>query len=85
MTEKKISDDAIVEVSLTKSNNVNIEIKSTVLHMFKSHIEKAVFDVVNEFNLSSVDISVQDYGALDFVIRARTRMAIRRALKECVL
>ncbi len=84
MTEKKISDDAIIEVSLTKSNDIKIEIKSTVLHMFKSQIEKAVLDVINEFNLSSVNIYVQDYGALDFVIRARTRMAIKRALKESI-
>ena len=84
MTEKKISDDAIIEVSLTKSNDIKIEIKSIVLHMFKSQIEKAVLDVINEFNLSSVNIYVQDYGALDFVIRARTRMAIKRALKESI-
>ena len=84
MTEKKISDDAVIEVSLTNSNDINIEIKSTVLHMFKSQIEKAVLDVINEFNLSSININVQDYGALDFVIRARTRMAIKRALKESI-
>jgi len=84
MTEKKISDDVIVEVNLTKSNGIKIEIKSIVLHMFKSQIEKAVLDVVNEFNLSNVNINVQDYGALDFVIRARTRMAIKRALKEYI-
>ena len=84
MTEKKISDDAVIEVSLTNSNDINIEIKSTVLHMFKSQIEKAVLDVVNEFNLINININVQDYGALDFVIRARTRMAIKRALKESI-
>lgn len=79
---KKISDDAIITVDLHTSNGVIINIKSTVLHMFKKHIENAVKSVVLEFNLKNITINVDDYGALDFVIKARTRSAIKKAIKN---
>ena len=50
--------------------------------MFGKHIRKAVENVVKEFDYKNIIINVDDYGALDFCIRARTRMAIRRASKN---
>ncbi|ELV05072.1 citrate lyase subunit gamma [Brachyspira hampsonii 30599] len=50
--------------------------------MFYNHIKKAVEEVVNETDIKNIVIDVDDYGALDFCIRARTRMAIRRAIKS---
>lgn len=82
MSDKKISDDAIIEAKITDSGGIVIEIKSTVKHMFEKHIRKAVETVVKEFEYKNIVINVDDYGALDFCIRARTRMAIRRVSKN---
>lgn len=81
MSEKKISDDVLVKVEIKYSGGVVINIKSIVLHMFSNQIRKTVEDVVKEFDIKNMVIDVDDYGALDFCIRARTRMAIRRALR----
>lgn len=82
MAEKKISDDALISADIKDSGGIVINIKSSVLHMFSTHIRKAVEDVVHEFDIKNMVIDVDDYGALDFCIRARTRMAIRRAIKK---
>lgn len=82
MSEKQISDDTIIEAKITNSGGIVIEVKSTVKHMFEKHIIKAVESIVKEFEYKNIIINVDDYGALDFCIRARTRMAIRRASKN---
>ncbi|ACN84548.1 citrate lyase acyl carrier protein [Brachyspira hyodysenteriae] len=82
MATKKISDDAIINATITNSGGIVININSTVKHMFFNHIKKAVEEVVNETDIKNIVIDVDDYGALDFCIRARTRMAIRRAVKS---
>ena len=82
MSDKKISDDAIIQAKITDRGGIVIEVKSTVKHMFEKHIIKAVESVVKEFEYKNIVINVDDYGALDFCIRARTRMAIRRASKN---
>ena len=66
MSDKKISDDAIIEAKITDSGGIVIEIKSTVKHMFEKHIRKAVETVVKEFEYKNIVINVDDYGALDF-------------------
>lgn len=82
MATKKISDDAIINATITNSGGIVININYTVKHMFFNHIKKAVEEVVNETDIKNIVIDVDDYGALDFCIRARTRMAIRRAIKS---
>ncbi|MBT8719581.1 citrate lyase acyl carrier protein [Brachyspira hyodysenteriae] len=82
MATKKISDDAIINATITNSGGIVININSTVKHMFFNNIKKAVEEVVNETDIKNIVIDVDDYGALDFCIRARTRMAIRRAIKS---
>ncbi|MDA0035351.1 citrate lyase acyl carrier protein [Brachyspira hyodysenteriae] len=82
MATKKISDDAIINATITNSGGIVININSTVKHMFFNNIKKAVEEVVNETDIKNIVIDVDDYGALDFCIRARTRMAIRRAVKS---
>lgn len=82
MSTKKISDDAVINATITNTGGIVININSTVKHMFFNHIKKAAEEVVNETDIKNVVIDVDDYGALDFCIRARTRMAIRRAIKS---
>ena len=55
MTDKKISDDAIIEAKINDSGGIVIEIKSTVKYMFEKHIRKAVESVVKEFEYKNIN------------------------------
>ncbi|WP_373076730.1 citrate lyase acyl carrier protein [Fusobacterium varium] len=71
--------DALVTVNL---NNTGIEIiiESKIKDMFGKLMEKAVREVLVEMKVEKAKVLVQDFGALDFVIKGRTRTAVRRAL-----
>lgn len=75
--EKK-SDCLIIADLSNKGIDINIE--SKVKKLFGSHIEKAVHRILTDMGIKNVKISVKDFGALDFVIKARTRTAVNQAL-----
>lgn len=70
--------DVIVTVNLNCKGR-RIEIKSKLKKMFGSLMKKAVIEVLDELKIEDIDVQVEDFGALDFVIKARTKTAIRRA------
>ena len=72
--------DALVTVNL---DNIGIEIviESKIKDIFGKLMEKAVREVLLEMKVENAKILVQDFGALDFVIKGRTRTAIRRAME----
>lgn len=72
--------DAVVTVDL-KEKGINIEINSKLKKMFGHLMEKAVKDVLSEMNVKNAKVTVQDFGALDFIIKGRIRTAVRRAIK----
>ncbi len=71
--------DALVTVNL---DNIGTEIiiESKIKDMFGKFMEKAVREVLDEMKVENAKVLVQDFGALDFVIKGRTRTAVRRAL-----
>jgi citrate lyase subunit gamma (acyl carrier protein) len=72
--------DAVVTVDLD-SVGIEIEINSKLKNMFGKLMINAVEEALNEMNLKNAKIVVDDFGALDFVIKARTKTALRRAIK----
>lgn len=71
--------DALVTVDLSYTG-ISIEIESKLKKMFGKLIEKAVREILAEMKIKNAKILVKDFGALDFVIKGRTRTAVRRAL-----
>lgn len=71
--------DVIVTVDL---NNTGIEIviESKLKKMFGKLMEKAVREVLEDMKVENAKVLVQDFGALDFAIKGRTRTAVRRAM-----
>lgn len=59
-------------------NGIEINIKSKYSELFGSHIRKAVLEVLKEEAIQDINVLIEDDGALDFVIKARLRTAIRR-------
>lgn len=43
-------------------------------------MEIAVREVLDDMKVENAKVLVQDFGALDFVIKGRTRTAVRRAM-----
>ena len=71
--------DVIVTVNL-EAQGKSVEIRSKLKGMFGSLIEKAVMEVLAELKIENAHIKVEDFGALDFIIKARTKTAINRAI-----
>jgi len=72
--------DAIVTVDL-KAKGITVVIESKLKKMFGHLMERAVKEVLTEMKIKDAKVTVQDFGALDFIIRGRTKTAIRRAMK----
>ncbi|GAU77613.1 citrate lyase acyl carrier protein [Fusibacter sp. 3D3] len=73
--------DVTVSV-LLEGNGIVVNLKSKNKPLFGRLIEAAVKESCLEMNVENATIDVNDFGALDFVIKARTKTAIREALKQ---
>ncbi len=71
--------DVVITVDLNVTG-IEIVVESKLKKMFGKLMEKAVRDVLLEMNIKNAKVLVQDFGALDFVIRGRVRTAVRRAM-----
>lgn len=72
------SSDVLVTVDLD-CKGIQVEIESKLKKMFGKLMDKSVREILEEENVKNAKIKVQDFGALDFVIKARTRTALHRA------
>ena len=61
---------------------MDIDISSIVLTQYGDQIENAIREVMARLQVQSAVVMVEDKGALDFVIKARTEAALLRASKE---
>ena len=71
--------DALVTVSPNSENGIEVELISIVDKQFGKSMIKAAEDMAHEMGVTSAHIRVEDKGALDYVIKARTEAAILRA------
>lgn len=71
--------DILVTVDLNVTG-IEVIIESKLKKMFGKLMEKAVREVLSEMKVENAKVLVQDFGALDFVIKGRTRTAVRRAM-----
>ena len=76
------SDDVLVQVNIDTSEGIKIDLESKVKQLFGKQIEKSVKEVLEEMNVKNALAKLKDEGALDFVIRARVKTAIKRAIKR---
>ncbi|QWC00046.1 citrate lyase acyl carrier protein [Mycoplasmatota bacterium] len=72
----KESNDCLITIK--KSNETKIHIDSIVGHLFYDQILQAVKETLDDQLVDHVEVTVEDKGALDYTIRARLIVAIRR-------
>jgi len=70
--------DVLVTVDLDHSG-VDITLDSKLKKMFGPLMVQAVRDALAELGLENAAVTVKDFGALDFAIRARVKTAVKRA------
>jgi len=72
------SSDVLVSV-FPADGDMQIEIQSVVYDQFGKELEEMVLDVLKQFNVDNVKITLNDRGALECTVRARVETALKRA------
>lgn len=65
-------------VTLFKSDDLQIELKSDVLIQYGDQIKAVVLSVLNEHKINGIKVHIDDKGALDYTIKARLESALKR-------
>jgi citrate lyase subunit gamma (acyl carrier protein) len=65
-------------ITITDSTALTIEIESTVMVQFGDQIHDTILEVLKTHNITKVHVQCQDKGALDYTIKARTVVALKR-------
>ena len=74
--------DVLVTASPNPAGGVAIEVQSVVKVFYGDAIEAAARDTAEKLGVKAARMELDDYGALDYVIRARVETALRRAAEE---
>ena len=69
-------------ITIKENHKTTIHIDSIVGHLFYDQILKAVKETLVAEHVNNVEVIVQDKGALDYTIRARVLVAIKRMRKD---
>lgn len=76
------SNDALITIKPKDESGIEIEIDSIVKNQFEDRIIAAVKEILEKYDVKSADVKVQDRGALDCTLKARTEAAILRGGKR---
>ena len=75
--------DVLVCLSPGRENSgIQIDMESTLMSMFGDQIRASALQVVEEYGLTDLKLTIRDQGALDYAIRARVQTAVERAVRE---
>lgn len=74
--------DALVTLELMSEGARQTELSSKVMSKYGESIKTSIEQTLDSLQIEHARIVVNDFGALDFVIRARIETAVKRALAE---
>lgn len=74
--------DVLVTVSPNPAGELSIQVKSVVKAFYEDAIIAAARETARDMGVINARIDLDDFGALDYVIRARVETALLRAAKE---
>ena len=77
---KSIRSDCFVTLELTTSGGIQIDLQSKIKTLFGDSIIKLCKDELKFFGIQNCKISIEDSGALDYILAAR----IEAAVKMCI-
>lgn len=73
----KVRSDIEVTLAITDSGGIELEMKSRVKTMYGKAIEKQCRELLDFFGITNAKLTVNDSGALPFVIAARVEAAVK--------
>ena len=73
------SNDCYVTVLPNHSSGIQLVIRSIVMQKYGHLIEKTIREVLEEYQIEHVSLTLEDKGALDFTIKARVKTALERS------
>lgn len=77
-----IRSDCFVEIELKARGGIRLDLKSKVKAMYGDSIEALVREICDFFEIAHAHMSIEDSGALPFVIAARLEAAVKELLPE---
>ncbi len=69
-------------VTVVRAENDSLDYRGGNRKLFGERTRKLVQETLARFQVSGVQVTIQDQGALELVIRARLETALARAIKE---
>ncbi len=66
------------QVSVAPCEGIELSVASTLYSRFGQAVEAAARDVLGERGVENARVSIDDHGALDWVLRARLETALER-------
>ncbi len=75
------SNDALITVEPSREG-IKIDVRSVVARQYGQRIRDAVMQVLTELDVKDAIVGVNDKGALECTLKARTEAAVYRASKE---
>lgn len=76
----RVRSDCFVQLELTETGGIQIELKSRVASLYKESITDLVHEVLVFFEIKQAKIELVDRGALPWVISARLEAAIKQLI-----
>jgi len=77
---KDVRSDCFVAIELTENGGIALSIQSKVEVMYGEAIKKLILDMLQFYEIINAKVSIEDVGALDFIICARMEAAIKKLL-----
>jgi citrate lyase subunit beta/citryl-CoA lyase len=74
----KVRSDCFVTLELKKDGGIELDIKSKVSSLYGESIKKLCLEALSFFGIENATLSVQDKGALPFVMMARIEHAVKQ-------
>ncbi|OYD16044.1 citrate lyase ACP [candidate division WOR-3 bacterium JGI_Cruoil_03_44_89] len=79
---EKIRSDCFVSLELRDSGGIELGLKSKVEVMYGGSIRELCLDVLETLGVKNAVVTIEDQGALPFVISARLETAVKRCLPD---
>ena len=78
----KTRSDCFVEIELTQSEGIEIQLRSKVKSLFGKSIKELINKVLKFYNISNARVYMEDFGALSFVQAARLEAALKLIIHD---
>lgn len=80
-TGPKIRSDCRIDIELSSSGGIEIDLSSKVISMYGESIHLLLRDMLVFFDIENARVRMEDKGALPFVIMARMEAAVKQLIK----